>query len=75
MTHTQTNIGIRRYIRALGEHRNFEPGGSTTYVVNKAGGLHIEGTTYNDGDALPLGVLPDSYLEILFNAGNINPQS
>ena len=74
MTHTQANIGIRRMIRTLATpaYRNFEPGGTVQYVSNKSR-LTINGTVYQPGDALPLGVLPDEKLEVLFNAGEINP--
>jgi hypothetical protein len=73
MTNTQANIGLRRFIRgAINDFRNFEPGGTTQYVSNKSQ-LAINGVAYQPGDALPLGVLPDAQLEVLFNAGDINP--
>lgn len=70
-TNTKINIGIRRFIYgSIMAYRNFEPGG--TYVSNKAR-LLINGVTYGVGDALPLGILPDEKLEVLWNAGQINP--
>lgn len=76
MTNTQANIGIRRMIRTLSPpaYRNFERGGTTVYNCNK-GNMVIAGVTYQPGNALPLGVLPDDMLEVLFNAGQINPAS
>jgi len=76
VTNTQANIGIRRMVRTLSPPvwRNFERGGTTQYNCNK-GGMVIAGVTYQPGNALPLGVLPDDMLEVLFNAGQINPAS
>ena len=74
-SNTSMNIGIRRFIRgSVNGYRNFEPGGTTQYVSNKSQ-LTINGTVYQPGDALPLGVLLDEKLVILFNAGEINPAS
>jgi hypothetical protein len=75
MTNTKANIGIRRYIHgSVNGHRNFQPGGATQYISNKSR-LTINGIKYQPGDALPLGCLPDAQLEVLFNAGQINPAS
>ncbi|MGD0869475.1 MAG: hypothetical protein ABSB88_07995 [Bryobacteraceae bacterium] len=76
MTNTQADIGIRRMIYTLTPpaYRNFEPGGTVQYNCNK-GGMVIAGVTYQPGNALPLGVLPDDVLEVLFNQGDINPAS
>ena len=73
MTHTASNIGVRRMIRTLATpaYRNFEPGG-TVYNCNSAN-MVIAGVTYQPGQALPLGVLPDEKLEVLFNTGMIDP--
>lgn len=74
-THTSMNVGVRRMIYSLPtpEYRNFEPGGATQYNCNEEG-MNIGGTVYHVGDALPLGILPDAVLEVLFNAGEINPR-
>ena len=75
MTNTQANIGIRRFIYGtVNDYRNFEPGGTVQYVSNKLR-LTINGIKYQPGGALPLGCLPDAQLEVLFNAGQINPAS
>ena len=72
-TNTKANIGIRRYIHgSISGYRNFEPGGTVQYVSNKSR-LTISGIKYQPGDALPLGILPDAKLVILFNQGDINP--
>jgi hypothetical protein len=73
MTNTAANIGVSRmcYNLTPPAERNFEPGGTTAYVSNTR--LTIRGTVYNVGDALPLGILPDETLEVLFNAGEISP--
>ena len=74
-SNTSANIGIRRFIRgSINDYRNFQPGGVTSYVSNKSR-LTIAGTAYQVGDPLPLGVLPDEKLVILFNQGDINPAS
>jgi hypothetical protein len=74
-TNTDRNIGIRRFIRGtINAYRNFEPGGTVQYVSNKSR-LLINGVAYQPGDALPLGILPDEKLVVLFNAGDINPAS
>ncbi len=70
---TDINVGIRRFIYgSVNAYRNFEPGGTQEYLCNKEG-MTINGTAYHVGDALPLGALPDAQLEVLFNAGDINP--
>jgi len=53
-------------------YRNFERGGTTVYNCGKAN-MTIGAVTYQPGTALPLGILPDDVLEVLFNAGDINP--
>ena len=74
-SNTSINVGVRRFIRgAVNAYRCFEPGGVTQYVSNKSR-LTINGIKYQPGDALPLGCLPDAQLEVLFNAGQINPAS
>jgi hypothetical protein len=65
------NVGARRFIRALNAHRNFEPGGTQQYLCNKEG-MNIGGVVYHVGDALPLGILPDSQLEVLFISSSKN---
>jgi hypothetical protein len=73
MTNTQINVGHRRFIYgSVNAYRNFEPGGTVQYVSNKSR-LTINGIIYQPGDALPLGVLPDEKLVVLFNQGDINP--
>jgi len=74
-SNTALNIGVRRFIRGtVNDYRNFQPGGTTQYVCNKAG-MSINGVAYSVGDALPLGALPDATLEVLFDEGSINPAS
>jgi hypothetical protein len=74
-SNTSMNVGVRRFIYgSVNGYRNFEPGGTTQYVSNKSQ-LTINGIAYQPGDALPLGCLPDEKLEVLFNAGDINPAS
>lgn len=74
MKNTKANIGIRRtcYNLTPPAERNFEPGGTTSYVSNKSR-LTIYGTVYPVGTALPLNILPDETLEVLWNEGSINP--
>lgn len=74
-TNTSTNVGVRRFVPGtINAFRNFELGGTVQYVSNKSR-LTINGVAYQPGDALPLGILPDAQLEVLFNAGDINPAS
>jgi hypothetical protein len=80
---TKTNVGIRRFVYSVTPPglRNFEPNGTTTYVVMTSKGYDHAGTHYAKGATIPYDAAGGTKygnaprLERDFNRGALDPSS